>query len=40
VADLAGGYYYGHKDSRYIPNPANDPAVMEIRQLGFFEYTE
>jgi hypothetical protein len=40
VADLAGGYYYGHHDGRYIPDPEKHPVVSQIRQLGFFDYTE
>ena len=40
VADLAGGHYYAHKDSRYIPDPNSNAATQELRQLGFFDYTE
>jgi hypothetical protein len=40
VADLAGGYFYGHNDELKIPHPETHPTVEEIRRLGFFKYTE
>ena len=40
VADLAGGHYYAHRDKRNIPDPGLNAAALELRQLGFFDYTE
>jgi hypothetical protein len=40
VVELAGGYFYGQNDKKYIPDPEKDETVAELRRLGFFDYTE
>ena len=40
VIDLAGGFQYGVSDKKYIPTPEADPTLLQIRKLGFFDYTE